>query len=95
MEKQHNFDDGGAENFLFFLSLPLNCGVAAADTILLQQIMPWTSSSRLTQSIHLYIGLPLPILPGGTTPESFFQRIIGITSSRVITTSDSLSYTSL
>ena len=49
-------------------------GVAAADTILLQPVLSWTSSfvvlmalmSRLTQSIHLCFGLPRFLLPGGT-----------------------------
>ena len=52
----------------------LGYGVAAADTILLQPVLPWTSSfvflmslmSRVTQSIHLCIGIPLFLLPGGT-----------------------------
>ena len=46
------------KTFFFFYPLPLGCGVAAADTILLQPVLSWTSSfvvpmalmSRLTQS---------------------------------------------
>ena len=61
--------------FFFFQLLPLNCGIAAADTILLQPILSWTSSfvvpmalmSRLTtQPIHLCFRLPRFLLPGGT-----------------------------
>ena len=48
--------------------------VAAADTILLQQVLSWTSSfvvpmapmSRLTQSIHICFGLLRFLLPGAT-----------------------------
>ena len=62
----------------FFWPLPLNCGVAASETILLWPVLSWTSPSvipnylridlmsRLTQSIHLCFGLPLHLLPGGT-----------------------------
>ena len=55
-------------------TLPLGCGIAAADTILLQPVMSLTSSvvvpmalmSRLTQSFHLCLVLPRFLLPGGT-----------------------------
>ena len=64
---------------LLLLAAPLSCGVAAADTILLQSVLSWTSSfvipmalmSRLTQSIHLWFGLPLLLLPGGTISRVF------------------------
>ena len=64
---------------IFFYSLPLGCGAAAADTLLLQPVLSWTSSfvvpmavmSRLTQSIHLCFGLPLFLLPGGTISRVF------------------------
>ena len=59
-----------------------NCGVAAANTILLQPVLSWTSSfvvpmahmSRLTQSIHLCFVLPLFVLfllPAGTISRVF------------------------
>ena len=62
------------EQYLLLRTLPLNCGVAVADTILLQRILSWTSSSAvptalisgLTQSIHLCFGLSLFLLPQGT-----------------------------
>ena len=61
-------------HYFFFKPLPLGCGVAAADRILLQPVLSWTSSfvvpmdlmSRLTQSIHLCFGLPRFLLPGVT-----------------------------
>ena len=60
--------------FFFFQPLPLACGFAAADTILLQPVLSWTSSfvvlmalvCRLTLSIHLCFVLPRFLLPGGT-----------------------------
>ena len=60
--------------FFFFKPFPLGCGVPAADTILLQPVLSWTSyfvvlialMFRLTQSIHLCFGLPRFLLPGGT-----------------------------
>ena len=66
-------------SLFFFKPLPLGCGVAAADTILLQPVLSWTLSfvvpmalvSRLTQSIHLCFGLPLFLLPGGTISRVF------------------------
>ena len=59
---------------LVLLSLPVNCGVTVADTILLLPVLSWTSSTvvpialitRLTQSIHLCFVIFLLILPGGT-----------------------------
>ena len=53
--------------------------IAAADTILLQPVLSWTSSfvvpmalmSRLTQYIHLCFGLPLFLFPGGTICRVF------------------------
>ena len=68
-------------------SSSLGCGVAVADTILLQPVLSWTSSfvvpmalmSRLTQSIHFCFSLPRFLLPGGTIyAESFFRRILGL-----------------
>ena len=75
----------------FFWPLPLGCGVAAADTILLQPVLSWTSSvvvpivlvSRLTQSIHLCFGLLL-LLPGGTISRLFLPTYsLGVVPSRV------------
>ena len=64
-----------------FLLFILNnfCWVAAADTILLQPVLSWTSSfvvpialmPQLTQSLHLCLGLPLLLLPGGTISRIF------------------------
>ena len=59
---------------LVLLSLPVNCGVTVADTILLQPVLSWTSSSgipidlitRLTHATHLCFVISLLILPGGT-----------------------------
>ena len=65
---------------LLLLAAPTWLWVAAADTILLQPVLSWTSSfvvpmalmSRLTQSIHLCFGLPLfLLLPGGTISRVF------------------------
>ena len=66
-------------------SMPLRlcCGVAAADTILLQPVMSWTSSfvvpmalmSQLTQSIHLCFGIPRFRLPGGTISRVFLPPL--------------------
>ena len=64
----------GLHYFFFFQPLPYGCGVATADTILLQAILSWTSSfvvpmammSRLTQSIHLCFGLPRLLLTDST-----------------------------
>ena len=51
-----------------------NCGVAAADAILLQTVLsrvsyfvvPMALMFRLAQSIHICFGLPLILLPSGT-----------------------------
>ena len=78
------------------------CEVAAADPILLQSVLSWTSSfvvpisliSRLIQSIHLCSGPPF-FFQVAPSPESFFRCIVGPVSSRVQTTSVLLSYTSM
>ena len=65
--------------FFFSQPLPLGCGVAAADTILVQPVLSWTSffvvpmglMSRLTQSIQLCFGLHRFLLPGGTISRVF------------------------
>ena len=64
---------------LLLLAAPTWLWVTAAETILLQPVLSWTSSfvvpmalkSRLTQSIHLCFGIPLFLLPGGTISRVF------------------------
>ena len=80
--------------FFFFWPLPLNCGVAAADTILLRPVLSRTSyfvvpmalMSRLTQSNHLCFGLPSFLLPGGRpTISCVFLTTYSISWSRIFT----------
>ena len=78
-----------------FLPFPLNCGVAAADTVL-----TWTSSSvvpigllfRLTRLFHHGFSLPL-LLPGQVTqsPLFVFRRSVGVVSPHVQTSAVMLS----
>ena len=74
---------------VFFKSFPLNCGFAAAETILLQPVLSWTSYfvvpivvSRLPQSngtASIFLAFFSQVVP---SPESFLRRIIGLVSSR-------------
>ena len=68
-----------APRVFFFKPLLPNCGVAAEDTILLQSVLSWTSSSvvpialmsRLKQTIYLHFGRPLLLFPGCTISSVF------------------------
>ena len=53
--------------FFFFCPLPLGCRVAAADTILLQPVLSWTSSFVVLMALD-----HVPVLPVDTVPHLCF-----------------------